>query len=139
MSNSTQLHNAGGFFLAAAGVRLNKVHTVAASKGLGEVAVTGGLEEVRSQIDHENVHVDWCDLRRQTALTHAAACGQLDIVKYLLRKGASVNWESIEKTTPLSLAIAHGHKDVEEALRKEGAKKGRSAMYEPAAFFHYNV
>lgn len=119
MSKEIQLRNAGRYFLAAAG---------------------GDLDEIKHQIGSRNVHIDWWDLSNQSALTHAAACGKLEVVKYLLEKGASVNWESYEGTTPLSLAMAHGHKDVENALRMKGATIGRrpTTTYEPAVFYKYD-
>jgi uncharacterized protein len=56
-----------------------------------------------------------------TALHYAAVNGDVELVKYLIRKGANVNHKSAEGSSALYLAKQNGYKDVVNILEKAGA------------------
>ena len=58
-----------------------------------------------------------------TPLLWAALCGQLDVVKCLVDKGADVNAMDKHGGTPLSVAVAIGKVDVIEFLKLHGANE----------------
>ena len=58
--------------------------------------------------------------------------GHLDIVKYLVSKGADLGRLADDYGTPLHLALDGGHLDIAEYLLKEGANIntcGKGGMY----------
>lgn len=73
--------------------------------------------------------VDWCDSEvnsdAETPLAYAAARGYLDIVKYLVGRGANVNGlcRPGDGLSPLRAAIQNGRYDVARFLRAHGARK----------------
>lgn len=56
-----------------------------------------------------------------TALHYASINGDVELVKYLIRKGANVNHKSAEGSSALFLAKQNGYKEVAVILRKAGA------------------
>ena len=56
-----------------------------------------------------------------TALHYAAVNGDVELVKYLIRKGANVNHKSAEGSSALYLAKQNGYKEVVNILKKAGA------------------
>ena len=59
---------------------------------------------------------------RSTPLGMAARWGHMEMVDYLLSKGANVNKAGAEWSTPLAWAKKKGHHEIEKILRKSGAK-----------------
>ena len=57
----------------------------------------------------------------RTSLSTAASCGHLDVVKYILSKGANINMVDNSKYTPLHAASKEGHLHVVEYLVNAGA------------------
>ncbi|MFM8188009.1 MAG: suppressor of fused domain protein [Pirellula sp.] len=53
------------------------------------------------------------------AMRYAASKGQLDVVRFLVSRGAVINWHG---RTPLTAALENNHHDVAEYLRQQGAK-----------------
>ncbi|XP_067928889.1 myotrophin-like isoform X2 [Watersipora subatra] len=58
-------------------------------------------------------------------LHFAADYGQLEVLNYLISKGADVNAEDKYGITPLLSAIFEGHESCVEALLKKGADKNK--------------
>ncbi len=56
-----------------------------------------------------------------TALHFASVNGDVELVKYLIRKGANVNHKSAEGSSALYLAKQNGYQHVVKILRKAGA------------------
>lgn len=80
----------------------------------------GNLDMVIYLIENEKIHVNF-KLSNGTWLHRAAIFGQVDIVKYLLSKGAEVNFEE-NGFTPLAVAAEVGDVEIAEILIKHGAK-----------------
>ncbi len=57
----------------------------------------------------------------KTYLSRAAFDGDVDVIKYLLGKGAKVNDAGFLNQTPLTLAAARGHLEAFETLLSAGA------------------
>jgi len=60
---------------------------------------------------------------RWTALHYAAANGDAELVKYLIKHGANVNKATGEGSSPLFLAKLSGYDDIIKILKKSGAKE----------------
>ena len=56
-----------------------------------------------------------------TPLHRAAGGGALDVVKYLIEKGADFRAISNDGATPLSLATKEGHLDIVKYIMEKGA------------------
>jgi len=64
---------------------------------------------------HEEINPDYLDQKDsngQTAILWAAANGYLDVVRYLVEKGANLLLSSSEGKTPIHCAIKRGHHDI---------------------------
>ncbi len=59
---------------------------------------------------------------RSTPLGMAARWGNIEMINYLLSKGADINKAGASWATPLAWAKKKGHVEIEEILRKSGAK-----------------
>ena len=57
------------------------------------------------------------------ALCLAAMSGRLEVVRYLLERGAEVNAPSPVNTTPLDEAINNGHEEVAALLQSVSGKR----------------
>lgn len=60
---------------------------------------------------------------RWTALHYAAANGDAELVKYLIKHGADVNKATGEGSSPLFLAKLSGYDDIVKILKNAGAKE----------------
>ena len=60
----------------------------------------------------------------QSSLHIASKNGHIDMVKYLIEKGASINDADISGDTPLDIAMKNGHSEVVKHLILKGAKQG---------------
>jgi len=90
---------------------------------LKTAAEEGNLQEVKRFIETENVPVDQSDDVGDTALHAATAKGRLDVVKYLLGKGADPNVRNKTGSTPLHKVVLCRHDQMEilKALLKNKA------------------
>jgi cytohesin len=68
---------------------------------------------------------------RRSPLSHAAAIGNLGLVKILVENGADVNFKGYGIKTPIVLALEKAHPEVVSYLESKGAKN--TEPYEPAA------
>ena len=71
--------------------------------------------------------MDAVDQVHRTPLHYAAKQGSVDMVRYLIRYGASVNASDKEKQSPLQLAKAAKKDDVIKLLKDSGARDEPSA------------
>eukprot|EP00658_Telonema_sp_P-2_P065197 TRINITY_DN54502_c0_g1_i1.p1 TRINITY_DN54502_c0_g1~~TRINITY_DN54502_c0_g1_i1.p1 ORF type:complete len:289 (+),score=72.41 TRINITY_DN54502_c0_g1_i1:174-1040(+) len=108
-------------------------------------AASGDIQAMQELIAG-GVAVDSLDDRFQrTPFGVAAAQGQAEAAKLLLRAGANVNHRDRHGITPLVLASWHGHKGAVLLLLQEGADKmapdafGVTALQKAAAFGHAEV
>ncbi len=69
----------------------------------------------------EGIEVKPYQSEHNTPLHLAASHGYLDIVKYLLKKGAKIGVKNRKGQTALHLAVLNAHKDVIQYLVQEGA------------------
>ena len=77
----------------------------------------GDLDIVKSLLEQNKLPVNYNDLgKEQTPLHLASAEGHLEIVKYLLKKGADVNARDFESWTPLHCACANSQIEVIKLL-----------------------
>lgn len=82
----------------------------------------GKLNSLRMRVEKRQVDVNQRDSQSCSLLHWAAINGRIDIVKYLLEKGAEVNRTGgILKETPLMWASRQGHLDVVILLHEAGA------------------
>jgi len=86
----------------------------------GEQALVTKLLEV-----NEN-HINFRDYDRRTALHVAASEGHLEMVRYLMDKGAQVNRSDRWGGSPLDDALRHRHKEVAAFLRMKGGTTGNA-------------
>ncbi|XP_067234054.1 ankyrin repeat and SAM domain-containing protein 6-like [Chanodichthys erythropterus] len=91
----------------------------------------GDLESARRVLEDPGGfgHVDGTDEEGNTALMFAAAGGHEQLVRFLLRKGASVDRRNHYGWTPLMQAARFGHVTVAHILLENGAEiNGRNRM-----------
>jgi GTP-binding protein EngB required for normal cell division len=86
-----------------------------------KAAKNGDLATVKNQIDQELVSVNYIertsDYTCKTALHYAAEEGHLEIVYYLLTKGANIHSTTQDDNTPQQLAERNNRYEVAELLR----------------------
>lgn len=80
----------------------------------------GHLHILRYFIEECNVNVDY-DNHGVHLLTKAAGCGQEDLVRYLLSKGANVDVKSQHDVTPVMIAIQNHKFNIAQILIQYGA------------------
>lgn len=89
-----------------------------------EAAASGDLDKVRELVWADPAQVSAVDTDGKTALHHAAAKGNLEMVKFLVANKADVTLRSRTRTTPISIARGYGHTEVEAFLMKQLAASG---------------
>jgi len=82
-------------------------------------ASVGVLDTVKFYLEEENVDVDSADEAGCTALHRASTVGNIDIVNYLISRGADVNITRshlsdpiFRPITPLVCSVSSGHVEV---------------------------
>jgi ankyrin repeat protein len=85
-----------------------------------DAADNGDLETVKKLISADPKLVDAPDREGKTALHYAAAKGHLNVVEWLVQKGANVNARNSSGITPLYLAKGFGKKDIAQFLEQHG-------------------
>ena len=78
--------------------------------------MTNDTKKACSPMVNEKTDVHAKDNEGKTVLHHAAACGDLNVVKHLIDKGADVHARDNEGKTALHHAAAQGHLDVVKHL-----------------------
>lgn len=85
-----------------------------------DAAENGDLETVKRLIGENPNLLEAPDREGKTPLHYAAAKGHLNVVEFLVSKGANVNARNSSGVTPLYLAKGFGRKEVVEFLTKHG-------------------
>lgn len=80
-------------------------------------AYSNALNTLNILLQHKDILVDAADKKGRTALHYATACGYLDIVISLLKKGANPNYCDKDNKSPLDIAEENGHKEALEYMR----------------------
>ncbi len=102
----------------------NNTNQQAAGEGMDVENNEGGeepTEEVKIKEIKDVVYIDVPDMFGRTALHYAAEFGHADVVKLLLRRGASLEVLDKIKMTPLAVAAQQGHFECVKALVEGGA------------------
>ena len=86
------------------------------STALVQAAQQGFVEVVRFLVEEGKADVDKVNNNRLTPISLAAFCGQLEVVQFLLSKGADCTIEDKWGLTPLARAQEQGHAEVAAAL-----------------------
>jgi uncharacterized protein len=91
---------------------------------------TGAVTDGNLKVVQKYVNADKTILEQKffawEPLQMAASHGQLEVVNYLIKKGADLNYaHPVEQTTALHLAAYAGFKDVVKALVDNGAEKNK--------------
>lgn len=73
--------------------------------------------------------VDMRDNTGRSGLMKAAENGRIEIVHYLLTKGAIVNTEDLRRRTPLHVSCENGHFDIARVLLDNGANINAQDCY----------
>lgn len=89
----------------------------------GELLIEAVINNNVDGVEHflETVDVNYADNNGHTALTHAVACNNFQILNILLKKNADINSKSIYGNTPLIIAILNNNMEIVEFLLKNGA------------------
>ena len=74
------------------------------------------MVNVPNELDHSNAKILNEDKDGESPLIFASEEGHLDVVKYLVSKGADPNKQDARGYTPIDFAAANGHHDVVEYL-----------------------
>ena len=101
---------------------LLNVHVTHATIGanLIEAAREGHMPDIIKWLEHHDVDVK--DSSHYSAFMHASMSGHLDVMQYLLDKGAKINTRDRVYHTPLILAARDGRIKVVEFLIAKGAQ-----------------
>lgn len=87
-------------------------------------ALNNHVETVRTLLEHPKCSSTLrVDLRKRTALHHAVATNNMELLELLLEKGADVNAISECNETPLLVAISYNHQDMIKRLLREPSVK----------------
>jgi ankyrin repeat protein len=96
---------------------------------LHDAAAEGRLDDVKDMVERQKIAVDKPGYLGETALYQAASRGNLDIVEYLLGKGAKVDATDQYGGTPLREAAVGGHLGVMKVLIKAKADVDHKGQY----------
>jgi ankyrin repeat protein len=89
-----------------------------------QLCAIGDLGKVVNYVTNTFDNVNFRDYDRRTGLHVASSEGHLEVVKYLLTKGARINRTDRWGGSPLDDAHRHRNTDVAKFLRSKGGKSG---------------
>jgi len=124
MDASISTRKKGTGYLASQMTLSTPTDVFAAGCTLLQLCAIGNLQAVKEYVNGVFDNVNFRDYDRRTALHVASSEGCLDVVKYLVSKGANVNRSDRWGGSPLDDAHRHRHQDVAKYLRSKGAKTG---------------
>ena len=86
---------------------------------------TGDLAGVREFVENRTFPANYVEpgINKRTPLHWAADYGKVDVIEYLLSKGANIEAKDNYGNTPLFAAIYEGHDAAVAALLAKGANK----------------
>ena len=114
-------------------------------EGLCKASDRGDMESVKRIISEDPKLVHGEDRNGDTPLLHAVVSGQMEVLQYLISKGAKVTVKTKAELTPLHLASQKGHRDIAELLIKRGnsvnakSNLGQTPLHEAAFYGHMEV
>mmetsp|Transcript_2886 Transcript_2886/g.4148 ORF Transcript_2886/g.4148 Transcript_2886/m.4148 type:complete len:650 (-) Transcript_2886:354-2303(-) len=118
-------HHIKGYGVLASRTDLNlPMEQFAAGCNLLQAAAKNDIVLVERFLTLQPSHIDFRDYDRRTALHVAASEGNLNIVKFLIERGAKVNRSDRWGGSPLDDAHRHQHLQVIAFLREHGATTG---------------
>ncbi|KAG7327551.1 hypothetical protein KOW79_009157 [Hemibagrus wyckioides] len=83
-----------------------------------QLAAHGEISKVKTQLASDSALLNSQDERGFTPLMWAAAFGEIEMVQFLLEKGADPKMFARERESPLSLASAGGYADIVDMILK---------------------
>ena len=89
---------------------------------LVQAATKGFVEVVRFLVEEGKADVDKVNKKNQTPINMAAYNGHLEVVQFLLGKGADCTIENQRGRTPLATAQKQGHAEVAAALKSHARR-----------------
>jgi ankyrin repeat protein len=95
--------------------------TESEAKGIHKAALKGDLAIVKTFLKKDAQLVNTDGPNNKKPLHWAAESGHLEVVEYLISKGADVNAKNVEDETPLHYSAGYGHKDIVKLLVSKGA------------------
>jgi ankyrin repeat protein len=107
--------------LTQAGAIANKIDSFIKGTSLLRMMQNGSIEFIQMLINHNPVFLNQIDNKGHALLHYAAMCGQLDIMRDLIKKGAEVNIKDTRNQSPLLWAASKGHHEMVAFLITQGA------------------
>ncbi len=101
--------------------------STAVAQEILDAARAGDLARVEALVEADSAQVSVRSESAKTALTFAAQGGHLEVVDYLIGRGADVNARNVRGETPLIYAAYFGHAEVVECLLAHGADPNLSS------------
>ncbi|KAK3349517.1 ankyrin repeat-containing domain protein [Lasiosphaeria hispida] len=102
------------------------IHWAAGLRGRGDILKF--LVEYAGPSTEKKVANTKCQLQQTVPLHWASGFGHLEIVHYLLRKGAQAEWEDKRGKTAVNWAARYGRHDILKLLLDDLDSKGRNAQ-----------
>ncbi|XP_065070835.1 myotrophin-like [Rhopilema esculentum] len=96
----------------------------------------GDMELLKDLVEKQNVSINTELLNGRMAIHYAADYGQLEVIEYLVSKGADMNQADKHGITPLLAAIFEGHTSCVKFFLSKGANKNGKA---PDGSSYYDV
>jgi len=87
----------------------------------------GDMEQLTKLVEQQNADINAELLNGRMAIHYAADYGQLEVIEYLVSKGADINLPDKHGITPLLASIFEGHAKCVKYLLSKGAKKDGKA------------
>ena len=97
------------------------VAAAAQPQDIFEALGKGDIPAVRALIEKSPELLDARDADGRTPLHYAASGGNVELIAYLIDKGAKIELKNVEAKTPLHLAAMNDRREVAAALLKRGA------------------
>jgi ankyrin repeat protein len=98
-------------------------------------AKEGFIDIAEVLLQYENADINVVDLDLMTPLHYAARHNKLEMMKFLLRKGADIQSQDRDSHTPLLKSVVYGNLPITDLLIKEGAnpddvdREGKSMVF----------
>jgi len=86
---------------------------------------TGDLKNVKEAIEKQGVSPNYVEasVNKRTPLHWASDYGQVEVIEYLLSKGANIEAKDNFGITPLLAAVYEGHENAVKTLLQRGARR----------------